>query len=75
MAAASGARVPLAMRYQGYSMQVESGGRGPCLKKVTGMQPKMMARQTRALSWVLPGGHTQKMDRRMSASVSCNAMS
>ena len=36
------------------------------------MQPKMMARQTRALSWVLPGGHTQKMDRRMSASVSCN---
>ena len=41
------------------------------LKKVTGMQPRMMARQTRALSWVLPGGHTQNTERRMSSSVSC----
>ena len=40
------------------------------LKKVTGMQPRTMERQTRALSCVLPGGHTQKTDRAMSASVS-----
>ena len=41
-------------------------------KKVTGMQPRMMARQTRALSCVLPGGHTQNIARRMSSSVSCS---
>ena len=35
------------------------------------MQPKMMERHTRALSCVLPGGQTQKMDLRMSSSVSC----
>ena len=43
----------------------------PHLKKVTGMQPKMIERHTRALSWVFPGGHTQKMERLMSSSVSC----
>ena len=35
------------------------------------MQPKMIERHTRALSWVFPGGHTQKMERLMSSSVSC----
>ena len=35
------------------------------------MQPKMMARHTRALSCVFPGGQTQKTDLRMSSSVSC----
>lgn len=41
------------------------------LKKVTGMQPFRMALNSRVVSWVAPGAHTQKRDLAMSASVSC----
>ena len=41
------------------------------LKKVTGMQPFKMALNSRVVSCVAPGAHTQKRDLAMSASVSC----
>ena len=40
-------------------------------KKVTGMQPLRMALKRRVVSCVAPGGHAQKTERAMSASVSC----
>ncbi len=46
-------------------------GRSFARKNVTGMQPFRMARNMRVVSWVAPGGHTQKMELAMSASVSC----